>query len=235
MHVALRLGWLDVLPLAVQRMAVAAARGSTEDFQRVYDLMDKVSDENRDALLVFLPVFYANLDSAEIPSGEQLDNPSTITAGAVPRGVLSLKAVYSITIHPRLLFKNSACGGPSTMNTLSTWSSASYSFWKFLPRSPRFESRPHFFFSMGRQQYLLDFKPRRILQTWAEIPPDLASIKLTRLVTELAALCDTASAPASSDLPAAAAKNLRSTPDGTVTGEDSDKDDDYEEARIIHV
>ncbi|KAJ6567869.1 hypothetical protein B0H10DRAFT_2238355 [Mycena sp. CBHHK59/15] len=46
---------------------------------------------------------------------------------------------------------------------------------------------------------------------WAEIPPDLASIKLTRLVTELAALCDTASAPASSDLPAAAAKNLRSS------------------------
>ncbi|KAJ6623824.1 hypothetical protein B0H10DRAFT_2213196 [Mycena sp. CBHHK59/15] len=57
----LRLGWLDVLPLSVQRMAVAAARGSREDFQRVYDLMDKASDENRDALLVFkfLPVFYA--------------------------------------------------------------------------------------------------------------------------------------------------------------------------------
>ncbi|KAJ7770399.1 hypothetical protein B0H14DRAFT_3164888 [Mycena olivaceomarginata] len=71
-------------------MALAAARGSTRDLERVESFLNqhRPSEESR----FFLPVFYANLDPAGIPSIG--DTPSNFTAGAIMRASISLRCLY---------------------------------------------------------------------------------------------------------------------------------------------
>ncbi|KAJ7682001.1 hypothetical protein DFH06DRAFT_1314243 [Mycena polygramma] len=129
MHPALQLESLDYLPaIQVARKfsfdyiwsraenhaqsrrikAIAAPRNSTEWLQRIVAIMrdePDTSQSQRDAIL-YLPIFYANIDPAAIPSGAELEIPSTFTEGAVHRALLSLRSMYFMTSLPSSAFRD---------------------------------------------------------------------------------------------------------------------------------
>ncbi|KAF7345809.1 hypothetical protein MVEN_01602000 [Mycena venus] len=74
MHRSLRLENLALLPISVQRFAIPASNGSVSDFDRLIELLD---DERH---TLCLPVFYANLDPAGIPTEENLTTDTVICA-----------------------------------------------------------------------------------------------------------------------------------------------------------
>jgi hypothetical protein len=78
-----------------QRAALAAVRGSTDDLHKIEDIMDdNLSDPK---MLGLLPVFYSNLDQANIPSGEDLDGVLSIsTRQFILRAQISLNGVYIV-------------------------------------------------------------------------------------------------------------------------------------------
>ncbi|KAJ7624097.1 hypothetical protein DFH06DRAFT_1230354 [Mycena polygramma] len=82
MHQLLRLENLSRLPPSLQRLAVSALpRGSWEDFERLIQHLGR----NRDTELwaSFLPVFYANLDPAGIPTGPDVTTVAAKRAAIV--------------------------------------------------------------------------------------------------------------------------------------------------------
>ncbi|KAJ6553296.1 hypothetical protein B0H19DRAFT_1156114 [Mycena capillaripes] len=89
MHQWLRLENLALLPVSFRRFASAAANGSMEDFMRLTALLRKT--EYSQIFTHCLPVFYANLDPAKIPTGEDV-----ITL-ATTRALLALSALRKIT------------------------------------------------------------------------------------------------------------------------------------------
>ncbi|KAJ7643439.1 hypothetical protein DFH06DRAFT_599053 [Mycena polygramma] len=95
MHPSLRLSALEVLPFTTRRIALSAARGNVKD---VYNVHRRIKVESCDAASVFIPVFYACLDVARIPSGELLEVPSTFMEGAVPCADISLQSLYSMVL-----------------------------------------------------------------------------------------------------------------------------------------
>ncbi|KAJ7082140.1 hypothetical protein C8R44DRAFT_905027 [Mycena epipterygia] len=78
-----------------ERTALLAARGSPEKLDQIKSLIEGTS---RDELIVFLPVLYANLDPAHIPSGDQLDIPATFTGGAVLGAFFCVESIFSMIL-----------------------------------------------------------------------------------------------------------------------------------------
>ncbi|KAJ7752565.1 hypothetical protein B0H16DRAFT_1836687 [Mycena metata] len=70
MHQALRLEMLSLLPISLRRFASPAANGSLLDFKRLMAALSARKDMQ--VLTPCLPVFYANLDPATIPSEDHL-------------------------------------------------------------------------------------------------------------------------------------------------------------------
>ncbi|KAJ7744037.1 hypothetical protein DFH07DRAFT_777190 [Mycena maculata] len=64
-----------------------------------------VEDQAQRNGVKYLPVFYANLDPAMIPSGDQLEIHSTFTEGAVHRALISLRSIYFMTHIPSSAFR----------------------------------------------------------------------------------------------------------------------------------
>ncbi|KAJ6586100.1 hypothetical protein B0H19DRAFT_429999 [Mycena capillaripes] len=79
MHQLLRLETPSLLPLSFRRLAVPAAQGSRPDFERLFEMLRKMLRatrlRNTETYNHCLPVFYANLDPAAIPMG---DNVATL-------------------------------------------------------------------------------------------------------------------------------------------------------------
>ncbi|KAJ7154168.1 hypothetical protein C8R46DRAFT_1297882 [Mycena filopes] len=122
MHPALRLNALNALPSSQQvlpfavllpflvpidpkRKALAAVKGSEPDFHEIRDLFHDASMryDYREKSILFLPVFYANLERAKIPTGDGLDDPSMFTAGPVYLAMISLKEIHSMASNIPLL------------------------------------------------------------------------------------------------------------------------------------
>ncbi|KAJ7458896.1 hypothetical protein FB451DRAFT_1372108 [Mycena latifolia] len=93
MHRSLQPQMLIKLPLSLRRLAVAAAAGSLDELVRLQGLMITLPEEQSHALL---PVFYSNLDPANIPTIEQLDALPAIATLAVARASVSLKGIHVI-------------------------------------------------------------------------------------------------------------------------------------------
>ncbi|KAJ7633581.1 hypothetical protein DFH06DRAFT_689128 [Mycena polygramma] len=93
MHQLLRLEHLSALPLSLRRFAMPAARGSWPELNRLLRLLHEM--ESRAAWTNCLPIFYANLDPAGIPSGEDLDTPAAGAAALVLRSLRLLTPDYA--------------------------------------------------------------------------------------------------------------------------------------------
>ncbi|KAJ6478283.1 hypothetical protein C8R45DRAFT_1076778, partial [Mycena sanguinolenta] len=95
MHPKFHLTSLNILPLPIRKMALAAARGSTRDLERVESFLEQHRSSEEPS--AFLPVFYANLDPAGIPTSTG-DTASSFTAGAIMRASISLKCLFTKTL-----------------------------------------------------------------------------------------------------------------------------------------
>ncbi|KAJ6534271.1 hypothetical protein B0H19DRAFT_1080753 [Mycena capillaripes] len=113
MHPSLRLGSLSTLPPSLrvsnpgppvlrashagpsEKTALAAARGSEDDLHDLeYIMEDNLSNPK---MLVFLPVFYANIDPAKVPSAKDLDGlPPIFTRQCMLRALVSVKGIYHL-------------------------------------------------------------------------------------------------------------------------------------------
>ncbi|KAJ7155634.1 hypothetical protein C8R46DRAFT_1356107 [Mycena filopes] len=89
MHQSLRLENLESLPISVRRFATPAAKGSVPDLERLIVLLRDAEDPK--LYQKCLPVFYAHLDPARIPTEENL---CTIAA---TRGALTLSIFRDMT------------------------------------------------------------------------------------------------------------------------------------------
>ncbi|KAJ6550258.1 hypothetical protein B0H19DRAFT_1265101 [Mycena capillaripes] len=98
MHSSLHLSALRQFPPSIRTIALSAARGSLEDVREVEYFMGQVPDVACEKLLVFLPIFYANLDTARLPSEEEVDIPPTFIEGAVSCAEISLECIYSMAM-----------------------------------------------------------------------------------------------------------------------------------------
>ncbi|KAJ7134116.1 hypothetical protein C8R46DRAFT_1235303 [Mycena filopes] len=74
MHPSLRLSALDAFPISTRRIALAAAKGSLHDLERLRNMMTEAT-----STVLMLPVVYAALDPARIPNPELLDTPNLIS------------------------------------------------------------------------------------------------------------------------------------------------------------
>ncbi|KAJ7084986.1 hypothetical protein C8R44DRAFT_991828 [Mycena epipterygia] len=93
---------LSLLPLHFQAVARDAASGYGEALSCVYDIIDDGRDLQ--ARLLFLPVLYAVLDRARIPTTEALDTKFLSTAGAVARAFTAIMALHAMNkVPPHLL------------------------------------------------------------------------------------------------------------------------------------
>ncbi|KAJ7142291.1 hypothetical protein C8R44DRAFT_846395 [Mycena epipterygia] len=86
LHPSLRFDALETLPLAYRRMAKSAARGSLPDLRRLVNLGGQVTQS-------LLPVWYANLDAAGIPTVSELD--ASTMPSSIERAVVALDGVHS--------------------------------------------------------------------------------------------------------------------------------------------
>ncbi|KAK7013041.1 hypothetical protein R3P38DRAFT_2639866 [Favolaschia claudopus] len=69
---------LELLPISLRRFAIPAATGSVQDMERLLDLL--VDQADTDKYTYSLPVIYANLDPAKIPTEENLNVDSVACA-----------------------------------------------------------------------------------------------------------------------------------------------------------
>ncbi|KAJ6544514.1 hypothetical protein B0H19DRAFT_1267776 [Mycena capillaripes] len=103
MHRSLRLESLSLLPISVRRFASPAANGSIPDLERLIALLDDTDGEEK--RISCLPVFYANLDPAGIPEGNDLVTVEVTGAkmalGAL-RGITEFKPSVVADLWPRL-------------------------------------------------------------------------------------------------------------------------------------
>ncbi|KAJ6569095.1 hypothetical protein B0H19DRAFT_1232080 [Mycena capillaripes] len=103
MHPSLRLESLSLLPISVRRFASPAANGSIPDLERLIALLDDTDGEEK--RIFCLPVFYANLDPAGIPEGNDLVTVEVTRAkmafGAL-RGITEFKPSVVADLWPRL-------------------------------------------------------------------------------------------------------------------------------------
>ncbi|KAJ7181919.1 hypothetical protein C8R46DRAFT_1210321 [Mycena filopes] len=74
MHPSLRLSALNALPISTRRIALAAAKGSLHNLERLHNIMTEAT-----STVLMLPVVYAALDIARIPNPELLDTPDLIS------------------------------------------------------------------------------------------------------------------------------------------------------------
>ncbi|KAJ7156799.1 hypothetical protein C8R46DRAFT_1196214, partial [Mycena filopes] len=74
MHPSLRLSALNALPISTRRIALAAAKGSLHNLERLQNIMTEAT-----STVLMLPVVYAALDIARIPNPELLDTPDLIS------------------------------------------------------------------------------------------------------------------------------------------------------------
>ncbi|KAJ6564477.1 hypothetical protein B0H19DRAFT_1068022 [Mycena capillaripes] len=81
-----------------KRMGLLAADGSLKHLRQIECIKNDVSEDVMEKLVVYLPVFFANLDIARIPSEDKVDNPCTFTEGAVICAEISLDCIYSLTM-----------------------------------------------------------------------------------------------------------------------------------------
>ncbi|KAJ7633579.1 hypothetical protein DFH06DRAFT_1222302 [Mycena polygramma] len=93
MHQLLRLENLSSLPASLRRVAMPAARGSWTELNRLLLLLRGM--ESGTAWTNCLPIFYANLDPAGIPSGEDLDTPAARRAVLVMNPLRLLPPSYA--------------------------------------------------------------------------------------------------------------------------------------------
>ncbi|KAJ6534981.1 hypothetical protein B0H19DRAFT_1184608 [Mycena capillaripes] len=87
MHPDLRPAIISTLPIVYRRFATPALNGSLADFQKLMELLKR--QPHSDPAL-FLPVYYANLDPAGIPTGTGLDSWATHVS-PINRALLSLQ------------------------------------------------------------------------------------------------------------------------------------------------
>ncbi|KAJ6570045.1 hypothetical protein DFH09DRAFT_1277685 [Mycena vulgaris] len=127
MHPAVQLGSLNDLPISIRRIADNACRNTrtVEDVERVIELMSTraVSAAQRTSLL---PVFFANLDPAGIPTSTELDLFRADTIDVVSRAILSVNVVF----HTRLPMDV----GPSLWSRVWHWSRFIHAHWEHLTR-----------------------------------------------------------------------------------------------------
>ncbi|KAJ7138578.1 hypothetical protein C8R46DRAFT_1201116 [Mycena filopes] len=90
MHPSLKSRYLDNLPPSQRRVAIAACADfhTFDDLERLLDLLSEQSLEER---VRFLPVFYINLDPANIPNAAQLDGMTKTLQDSIQCAVESLE------------------------------------------------------------------------------------------------------------------------------------------------
>ncbi|KAF7342252.1 MYND-type domain-containing protein [Mycena venus] len=97
MHPELRLANLAELPIRYRRYASAAANGSLPDLWKLAALNAKNPCRERG---LFLPIFYCNLDPAQIPSPSQLDSETAIDPNSsIARAIMSLDGIADLRQH----------------------------------------------------------------------------------------------------------------------------------------
>ncbi|KAJ7097393.1 hypothetical protein C8R44DRAFT_949477, partial [Mycena epipterygia] len=87
------------LPLSVRRVTVTACGNnrSVQDVERARNMMDEVSKSQK---ILFLPVFFSNLDPAEISTSDQLDSIDPDTRTRIARAAVSLDGIFHIREKP---------------------------------------------------------------------------------------------------------------------------------------
>ncbi|KAF7363050.1 MYND-type domain-containing protein [Mycena venus] len=102
-HPDLRLEKLARLPPDLRRLAKTAANGSLESLKR---LERPVRESPEGRKLLFLPVFFANLDPASIPAPDDVDTtePSPDVVSTLMRAYISLQALESYPDLPEDLY-----------------------------------------------------------------------------------------------------------------------------------
>ncbi|KAJ7616234.1 hypothetical protein DFH06DRAFT_111720 [Mycena polygramma] len=89
MHQALRMGNIAELPVSCRRYASNAGNRSLEDLRKLVSFVAKTPPPRPELLL---PVYYQNLDTADIPTPDQLDSV-TEHAAAIERAILALQGL----------------------------------------------------------------------------------------------------------------------------------------------
>ncbi|KAJ7466958.1 hypothetical protein FB451DRAFT_1259653 [Mycena latifolia] len=99
MHPALGLDNLFRLPTYVQAFATPAADGSLADLYKLFALLAE-ERSLRQQYMLCLPVFYANLDLAQIPGDGLNELHSSAAAEARARALISLKSLRVLDTYP---------------------------------------------------------------------------------------------------------------------------------------
>ncbi|KAF8153651.1 hypothetical protein K438DRAFT_2026643 [Mycena galopus ATCC 62051] len=92
MHPDLRPGIISTLPISYRRFATPAMNGSLPDFQKLIDLLKRKPHSDP---VLFLPVYYANLDPGGIPTAAGLDSWTTHVS-SINRALLSLQGTTQL-------------------------------------------------------------------------------------------------------------------------------------------
>ncbi|KAJ7131891.1 hypothetical protein C8R43DRAFT_956849 [Mycena crocata] len=125
MHKFLRLDNLSLLPISVRRFASPAANGSVADFNRLLELLEDTTEDKTYTLC--LPVFYANLNPARIPTDEDLSSPSVTLA------IMALNGLHAIK-------KDHMPAGPDLWPRIWKWATFLFVYRDTLPELEDFES-----------------------------------------------------------------------------------------------
>ncbi|KAJ7080232.1 hypothetical protein C8R44DRAFT_992500 [Mycena epipterygia] len=115
MHKLLRLENISSLPLSLRPLAKLAANGSLEHLQQLLAILTQKKRDGR--YTHCLPVFYANLDPAEIPTGEDLDASTAVTRASV-----ALKALQIMNAD------EAQASGPDLWPRIFAWISALHAY-----------------------------------------------------------------------------------------------------------
>ncbi|KAJ6534475.1 hypothetical protein DFH09DRAFT_1369833 [Mycena vulgaris] len=123
MHPSLRLSNLVQLPISIRRFASEAAKGSLDPLQRLRDLIQR-ERRPEEKYLACLPIFYCNLNPADIPTGD--DNPACLASASA---LVSLNAL-------ELLHKFSPDTGFDLWPRVWPWINFIHTFRESIPKAP---------------------------------------------------------------------------------------------------
>ncbi|KAJ7138583.1 hypothetical protein C8R46DRAFT_1361666 [Mycena filopes] len=123
MHPSLKIRYLDALPLTMRRVAIAACADSRtyDELERLLGVVDGQSLEER---VRFLPVFYTNLDPANIPRAAQLDGMTEAVEDYILCAVESLERLLMLSVPP--------AAGPDLWPRIWAWCNFLYTYWDAL-------------------------------------------------------------------------------------------------------
>ncbi|KAJ7071888.1 hypothetical protein B0H15DRAFT_84403 [Mycena belliarum] len=124
MHPAVHIRNLERLPFSIKRVALTACKTrSIDNLKRARDLMDDVPAPQR---LLFLPVYFTNLNPTHVPTTTELALLSPLTRLRITCAVIALDGLFYIREPPMAV-------GPTVWPGLWAWVNFMHTHWEQLP------------------------------------------------------------------------------------------------------